>query len=70
MTERKMFAGTVLVPILIGMIGFSHLMGQPRFATFHTVDVLQLLASGACFGIGFSALLAFLHRIRNTRAVK
>lgn len=34
---------------------------SPRFDTLHTVDVLQLLAAGMCFGV---ALAALIHRLK------
>jgi hypothetical protein len=45
-----------VIVIIIGLIGLTTLMRRPRFETFHTVDVLQLLASGACFGVGATLL--------------
>jgi hypothetical protein len=48
------------MPFLIGMIGFFTLTRRPRFELFHTVDVLQLLATGMCFGIALAALLMIL----------
>ncbi len=30
---------------------------RPRFAAYHNVDVLQLLATGMCFGVALSALV-------------
>jgi len=47
--------------LIVGLIGFMTLTRNPRFETFHTVDVLQLLASGMCFGV---ALMALLGRLR------
>lgn len=55
MKSRRRLA---IVPILIGIIGLMPLMRNSRFAAYHTVDVLQLLASGACFGVGFTLLFA------------
>ncbi len=46
-----------LVVLIVGLIGFSSLVARPRFQTYHTVDVLQLLASGMCFGVAFAGLL-------------
>ena len=42
---------TGFVVFLIGMLGLAAVTRQPRFAMFHTVDVLQLLATGMCFDI-------------------
>jgi hypothetical protein len=50
----------LIFPVVIGSIGLLTLMQRPRFQAFHTVDVLQLLATGMCFGVALAALLAFL----------
>jgi hypothetical protein len=42
------------------MIGFFNLTQRERFSSFHTVDVLQLLATGMCLGIALAALFALL----------
>ncbi len=49
----------------IGLIGLFQIMRQPRFAEFRTVDVIQLVASGACFGVG---LMAVIIKLREPRA--
>ncbi len=46
--------------LFVGLIGFMNVARSPRFETFHTVDVLQLLASGMCFGVGLMALVGRL----------
>ena len=51
----------VFIPFLVDLIGFMGLTRNPRFDAFHTVDVLQLLASGMCFGV---ALMAALGRLK------
>lgn len=51
---------TIAVPGIVGLIGFMTIARNPRFEAFHTVDVLQLLASGMCFGIALMALLGRL----------
>ncbi len=64
MRNLKRFAGFSFAPFIIGMIGLFSLIERPRFAAIHTVDVLQLLASGACFGVALTGLLiAFRGRI-------
>jgi hypothetical protein len=50
----------IVVPLIIGLIGFSSLTRSPRFATYHSVDVLQLLATGMCFGVALSALIVWI----------
>jgi hypothetical protein len=66
MLKRKALASAVAVPVVIGLIGLMNLMQRSRFASFHTVDVLQLIASGMCFGVALAALLALLRRPRTS----
>jgi hypothetical protein len=54
---RRRRSPSILILILVGAIGLVTLMGRPRFQTYATVDVLQLLASGLCFGLALGALL-------------
>lgn len=51
---------SAIVPAIIGVIGLITLMGRPRFAAFHTVDVIQLFASGMCFGVALVALIGIV----------
>ncbi|MGB2593118.1 MAG: hypothetical protein WBG02_10995 [Candidatus Acidiferrum sp.] len=64
MTKLKRITGFAFAPFLIGMIGLFNLMERPRFASIHTVDVVQLLASGACFGVAFAGVIATLRSER------
>ncbi len=45
------------VLLVVGLIGLSTLAARPRFQAYHTVDVLQLLASGMCFGVALAQVL-------------
>ena len=60
MFSRKVLGTATLMPIIIGSVGLVDLMHQPRFETYRTVDVVQLLGTGACYGVALVALLAFL----------
>ena len=60
MFSRKVLGTATLMPIIIGSVGLVNLMHQPRFETYRTVDVVQLLGIGACYGVALVALLAFL----------
>ena len=46
--------------VILGLIGFMNIARQPRFEQFHTVDVLQLMASGMCFGVALVAIMGKL----------
>ena len=49
---------------VVGLVGLVKLRGKPRFQSFHTVDVLQLLATGMCFGVALALLFAILRGSR------
>jgi hypothetical protein len=66
MLNRRSLTSAVVVPVIIGLIGLMNLMHRPRFASFHNVDVLQLLASGMCFGLALAALFRLLRGVRNS----
>lgn len=51
---------TIAVLVVVGSLGFISLTERPRFQLFHTVDVLQLLATGMCYGIALAGILAVL----------
>ncbi len=57
MALRRYSRAAVLV--IVGLIGLTSLMARPRFQAYHTVDVLQLIVSGMCFGV---ALAGFFGR--------
>jgi hypothetical protein len=54
----------VFVPLFIGLIGLVDLTQKPRFANFHRVDVVQLIASGMCLGIALTGLIEFIRAPR------
>jgi hypothetical protein len=60
MQINKPLASAVFVPVLVGSTGLIHLANQPRFALIQTVDVVQLLGSGMCFGVALFAVIAML----------
>lgn len=64
MFRKRSNVAAVLVPLMIGLFGFFTLAQRQRFAAIHTVDVLQLLASGMCFGIALAALLMIFRKPR------
>jgi len=59
MLNRRALGSAVAVPLIIGLIGLMNLMHQERFAIF-AAFVLQLIASGMCFGVALSAVFALL----------
>jgi hypothetical protein len=57
--KRRLWV-SIAVLIVVGSLGFINLVERPRFQLFHTVDVLQLLATGMCYGIALAGILAVL----------
>jgi hypothetical protein len=55
MTARRSVA-SILGLIVVGCIGLFLLTLRPRFQAYHTVDVLQLVASGMCFGVALARI--------------
>jgi hypothetical protein len=60
MFRRKVLGSAVFVPLIIGSVGLMNLMHQPRFETYRTVDVVQLLGTGLCYGVALVALIMLL----------
>jgi hypothetical protein len=55
------------VPLLVvGFIGLYNVAHHPRFEAIHTVDVVQLVASGVCFGVALVGVVAFFRGSRNS----
>jgi hypothetical protein len=68
MRNRRTFTPKVFVPLFIATMGFAafaNMASSPRFATFYTIDVVRLIASGMCFGAAVAALLIFVVGFRS-----
>jgi hypothetical protein len=68
MRNRSTFTPKVFVPLFIATMGFAafaNMASSPRFAMFHTIDVVRLIASGMCFGAALAALLIFFVGFRS-----
>ncbi|MEP6919165.1 MAG: hypothetical protein ABJC89_26220 [Acidobacteriota bacterium] len=59
MMDRRQTLSGVLVLLFVGLGGFFTLASRPRFEMFHTVDVVQLIATGMCFGAALQMLAMF-----------
>jgi hypothetical protein len=54
---RKNIISVIAISLVVGIVGLTTVAGRPRFSGYATVDVLQLLASGMCFGIAFAGIV-------------
>jgi hypothetical protein len=64
MRSRKSLLSSVAILLVIGFAGLTHLMAQPRFQIYHSVDIVQLLGSGMCFGVALAMLGVIIFRPR------
>jgi hypothetical protein len=65
MADRKRPPVVVfIIPLLIGLLGFYRVTQSPQFESYRTVDVIQLLASGACIGAALVGLVLMFLRPR------
>ncbi|HME57248.1 MAG TPA: hypothetical protein VKF63_02845 [Terracidiphilus sp.] len=51
---------SIAVLFLISIITLGDVIREPQFALIRTVDVVQLFASGMCFGIALATLITVL----------
>jgi hypothetical protein len=58
MSDRRKIV-PFFIPLLFGILSFSSSISNPRVAVLHGSDVLQLMASGMCFGVTLVLLIAF-----------
>ena len=62
-TRRTLFP--FWFPLLFGLMGVARIFGNPRLEAIRTVDVIQLIAIGMCFGVALTTLVTFLRRPNN-----
>lgn len=56
---RRVQVVMAIVAACMGLFAFSSVAGNPRFETYHTLDVIRLVAAGVCFGTAFVVLMQF-----------
>jgi hypothetical protein len=65
MVDRKRPSIVVFITVLIvGLAGFYRVTQSPSFELYRTVDIVQLLGSGACFGASMVGLVIAATRSR------
>jgi hypothetical protein len=55
----------IIFALIIGLTGFFRVAGKPRFESYYTLDVAQLVLSGACFGAAIAISIFTILRPRN-----
>ncbi len=56
---RRVQAAMAVFVACIGVTSFSRVAGNPRFETYHTLDVIGLVTAGAGFGVALVLLAQF-----------
>jgi hypothetical protein len=46
----------VLLPLFVGFAVFTNIQGDPRFQAIRNLDVVRLIAIGACWGVAAAGL--------------
>ena len=53
-----------IIPLMVGLAGFYRVTQSPSFELYRTVDIVQLLGSGVCFGAAMTGVIFLLRRSR------
>jgi hypothetical protein len=53
-----------IIALFFGLLGFYRVAQSPHFESYRTMDVVQLLVSGAGFGVALVGLVLWLVRPR------
>jgi hypothetical protein len=68
MADRKRpLIAVLILPVILVIVGFAGLnrvMQSPNFAMYRTVDVVQFLGSGVCFGVAMVLIIIMLRGVR------
>ena len=62
--EQRRKVAIIFLPLFFGLIALFNTMNSPRFAAYHAIDVVRLIASGMCFG---AALVGIVIMLRGSR---
>jgi uncharacterized membrane protein YphA (DoxX/SURF4 family) len=58
--KRRVIISLVILPLLSGSVAFLNMLGSPQFREIRNVDVVRLIAIGACWGtaaVGLAMLI-------------
>ncbi len=66
-SNRKPTWRDIVFPLVVGVFSLTVVIRRPRFASIHTVDVLELVAAGIMFGLALRAFAVWIHAWLRTR---
>lgn len=65
---RRVQVAMAVFAMCMGLFAFSSVAGNPRFETYHRLDVARLIIAGAGFGAGLVVLLIQFFKPHGTRS--
>ena len=54
--KRRIIVGLILLPLFSGFAAFINILGDPRFQEIRGLDVVRLIAIGACWGVAVAGI--------------
>jgi hypothetical protein len=54
--RRRIIVGLIILPLFLGFAAFMNILGEPRFHDIRSLDVVRLIAIGACWGVAVAGL--------------
>ena len=57
--RRRIFV-RIFLPMFMGFAAFMNIVGEPRFQSIRNVDVVRLIAIGACWGVSLVGLVVLI----------
>jgi hypothetical protein len=61
--RRKTAVAMIVISLVVGITSLTTVTSRPRFSGYATVDVLELVASGMCFGIALVGVVRTLRKM-------
>ena len=61
MANRRPTWRDIAFPLIVGVISLATVIRRPGFANIASVDVLELIAAGAMFGLALRAFAMWIH---------
>ena len=62
MSNRRRFLWMAALTAFFGVLAFYSVSTNPRFETFHALDVIRLMTAGAGFAVALIMLILFFIR--------
>lgn len=54
--KRRVIVGLIVLPLFMGFAAFMNMLGDPRSQNIRSLDMVRLIAVGACWGVAVAGL--------------